>query len=53
MCDSLVQDIPVQVNIIHFQTLNVHAKAAERQENSYDCGVFAIANAFTIACGIH
>ncbi|XP_072143941.1 uncharacterized protein [Dermacentor andersoni] len=57
--DSLDQAIPDSavhqiINIVNLSSnvLNVHAKAAQRQENSYDCGVFAIANAFTIASGV-
>lgn len=57
--DSLDQDIMPSVatqvmNIMSLasNTLTIHAKAVQRQENCYDCGVFAIANAFTIASGV-
>lgn len=57
--DSLDQDIMPSVatqvmNIMHLasNTLTIHAKAVQHQENLYDCGVLAIANAFTIASGI-
>lgn len=56
--DSMAQAIPEElvlqlanITSLSGNHMNVHVKAAQLQGNGYDCGVFAIANAFTIASG--
>lgn len=54
MAQAIPEELVLQLaNIMSLSGnhMNVHVKAAQLQGNGYDCGIFAIANAFTIASG--